>query len=709
MNDKIWSVFRGLSIALLQRVFGDLSGAWRNGSPETVKMAAVCAAVLMCSTCSAQTRTPVVLASEVSASFIVTDLATALAGAGSSQATLNIAQVVAVSANTVVPEDVTLKFSRGGMLDIAGGVTLTINGGIEAGLYQIFTGAGTVAGDLKVEAVYPEWFYCGAYGSESADWSPAINKSIDLANSGCKKVKLQARRYNVLSTVNLANSTVNKADMTLEGAVRSTQYERGTLLVGNTGEGKCVIETTDSDGTHLKNIGVVRGSVNPSSIGILQARGTGTGWAGDQYHENVYVNMSSNPSSNSGFGTIGIINLAGEETRWENLQVWANMPLVITWTNSFQRTSGDMSSIIGCGVTSSVGANMATNASDTVFKLSGLGRLIAYDYVSPCLLINAAATVDLGHVFLQMRPSGVSGVTQGVYKYAIENWNCYQFKHFGAIEGAGGYLLDRRDLTDADINVRMSGNGETTQPLDPLIYLYDDGGDYSFARCKVNLNSYDSGRPLFAARRIDGSNTAPMRFTIQDSEFKTGGAYNMTTFRDKRILRNTINSAFNFGDGRRIRVGDHTIVMPISKNIGVRGQATDLFRVRMPTYISNLGAFSVSVSLEGSLSNAIGGGVGDPSVNSFKCNFNIANQYNSQTITVSTIGVTNDSPANTNVAANSITGVQITAVADNANNWVTVRAQPVTTGANNAAVQMNAEVTSIWSGGYRDTLVIEPL
>ena len=323
--------------------------------------------------------------------------------------------------------------------------------------------------------------------------------------------------------------------------------------------------------------------------------------------------------------------------------------------------------------------------------------------------MNSAATVDLGHVFLQMRASGVAGVTPGSYKYAVENWNCYQFRHFGAIEGAGGYLLNRRNLTDADINVRMSGNGETAQPLDPLIYLYDDGGQYSFSRCKVNLFSYDSTRPLFASKRLDSSNTEPMRFTIQDCEFKTGGEYNMTTFRDARILRNTINSSFAFGDGRRVQVGEQAIVVPISKNIGDRGQATDLFRIRMPTCIPNLGAFSVSVSMEGSLSNATAGGVGDPSANSFRCNFNVANQHSSQNIAVSTISVTNDSPANTNAVANSITGVQITAVPDNTNNWVTVKAQPVTSGVNNAAVMLKAKVTSIWSGGYRDTLLIEPL
>ena len=37
--------------------------------------------------------------------------------------------------------------------------------------------------------------------------------------------------------------------------------------------------------------------------------------------------------------------------------------------------------------------------------------------------------------------------------YAIESWNCYQFRHFGSIEGMGGYLLSRRDFTQADVSL----------------------------------------------------------------------------------------------------------------------------------------------------------------------------------------------------------------------------------------------------------------
>jgi len=183
----------------------------------------------------------------------------------------------------------------------------------------------------------------------------------------------------------------------------------------------------------------------------------------------------------------------------------------------------------------------------------------------------------------------------------------------------------------------------------------------------------------------------------------------MTTFPDKRILRKTVNSSFSYADGTKLQVGDQAITMSVSKNIGTRGQATDLFRIHMPTYTSNAGAFSASVNIDGALSNAVSAGVGDPSSNSFKCRFNVVNPHNAQSITVSAVSVVNDSPASTNTAANVINGVQITAVPDNTNNWVTVRAQPLTTGANNAVVTLNANVTFVWNGAYKDTLIAERL
>jgi len=66
-----------------------------------------------------------------------------------------------IDVNYAVPATVHLMVGRGGTFTIANGVTLTINGTIEAGLYQIFSlvGTGTVVfGTGVITEVYPEWW-----------------------------------------------------------------------------------------------------------------------------------------------------------------------------------------------------------------------------------------------------------------------------------------------------------------------------------------------------------------------------------------------------------------------------------------------------------------------------------------------------------------------------------------------------------------------
>lgn len=435
--------------------------------------------------------------------------------------TIVIDRVLRIESDVTVPPEVSLRVERGGRLWIGPKATLTLNGGLEAGPYAVFTGPGKVEGTPQVAAVLPEWL--GSLGAqegagEPADWGVPINRAIELARLGCRTVRLQTRRYVLRTPVNLTSKGDHlRADMRLEGSLRSTEFRRGTLLIGETGEGNCVIDTSDSDGIHLKDVGVMRGTTTPSSIGLLQMRGTSTGWAGDQFHENVFVDMGSNPASNGGLGTIGVVNLAGEETRWQNLQSWANLPLALSWSRNLLCTQPDLNSQREFALPVSAGGITPVNdGSNTVFALTGLSRLIAYDSISPTVLINVAGSVDLGSTFLQRRPSGQAGVTPGNYRFAVENWNCYQFRHFGSIEGAGSYMLSRRDLTEADINVRMAGSGETQLPV---IQLCSDGGDYRLANNRITVFTYDVERPFLGMLRRYGGPEIP--FALRNNSVRS--------------------------------------------------------------------------------------------------------------------------------------------------------------------------------------------
>ena len=98
-----------------------------------------------------------------------------IARLGSKQATLRIPTALYaynVGADVTVPANICLKFDKGGILAPASGKTLTINGPISAGLWQIFGGYGTVTGTPKITETYPEWF--GAVGDNSHNDTAAI-------------------------------------------------------------------------------------------------------------------------------------------------------------------------------------------------------------------------------------------------------------------------------------------------------------------------------------------------------------------------------------------------------------------------------------------------------------------------------------------------------------------------------------------------------
>jgi len=82
-------------------------------------------------------------------------------------------QVYQVSTNLTVPATITLDINHGAIFSVDAGKTLTVNGGVPAGAYQIFSGDGTVAfGNGAVKEVYPQWWY------STGDYAMAVQAAI---------------------------------------------------------------------------------------------------------------------------------------------------------------------------------------------------------------------------------------------------------------------------------------------------------------------------------------------------------------------------------------------------------------------------------------------------------------------------------------------------------------------------------------------------
>ena len=102
-----------------------------------------------------------------------------------------------VASNLTIPANVQLSIARPGMLKVDTGVTLTIAGHIDAGLYQVFNCTGTgaiVLAEGGVPEVYPEWW--GAAGDcdpDDPEGSPGTDDSLALTkcfSSGVGPFKL---------------------------------------------------------------------------------------------------------------------------------------------------------------------------------------------------------------------------------------------------------------------------------------------------------------------------------------------------------------------------------------------------------------------------------------------------------------------------------------------------------------------------------------
>lgn len=113
-------------------------------------------------------------------------LAHAITTIGSNSVILRVAPgIVSIATDTIIPANITLEPERGATFAVATGKTLTINGSLEAGLYQIFSCSGTGKAVFKGKK-YPEWW--GAKDdSGTTDNTAAIIAA--LANGGLTKFR----------------------------------------------------------------------------------------------------------------------------------------------------------------------------------------------------------------------------------------------------------------------------------------------------------------------------------------------------------------------------------------------------------------------------------------------------------------------------------------------------------------------------------------
>jgi hypothetical protein len=120
-----------------------------------------------------------------------TTLQDAVTTIGTMQVTLHLTRgTYSITSNLTIPTNINLHPEQGAIFQIATGITLTVNGDLQAGLYQVFSCSGTgkvVFGSGAVKEVHPEWW--GADAGGVADSTAALQAAVQAQ----KKVVLAGR------------------------------------------------------------------------------------------------------------------------------------------------------------------------------------------------------------------------------------------------------------------------------------------------------------------------------------------------------------------------------------------------------------------------------------------------------------------------------------------------------------------------------------
>jgi hypothetical protein len=161
------------------------------------------------------------------------DLATAITAIDSAKAVLSIpAGNWPIAANLTVPANLTLKVAHGALLTIPTGNTLTINGTLDAGLYQIFTCTGTgkvVFAAGAVKEIRPEWWATNTTPG-TTDMQPAIQAAVDAATAGT--VRLQSKNYALGNYVTITKH-INLKGMGMGTILTRLVSSSGVIITGN--------------------------------------------------------------------------------------------------------------------------------------------------------------------------------------------------------------------------------------------------------------------------------------------------------------------------------------------------------------------------------------------------------------------------------------------------------------------------------------------
>lgn len=328
-------------------------------------------------------------------------LADAVAQLGGLSIDLVIYGLHTITDNLTIPANIRLVVKNGGLIDIATGKVLTINGPFEAGMYQVFSGSGNVSfGASSIAAIYPEW-RGGGIGVVAATNTSALQWAIDSQIP----VYLQSGTYDYVPPLRISKDSVR-----VTGAGRYLTILKPTAIAVNALE----IGTTASvSGIVLRDF-KLQGNTTCTN-GILIGNQAPQYYAIGCDYERLSV------SSFAGAGAAGIKVV----TAW-----WSNFT-TINWEgnyNNFHIPAGAVTTTLNIGGNSTIrnalNIGILTEGAATVDVLTLRDASFEYNAKGAINAASTKAILNLENCYFEQNSATGSGVItvtggSGPYDYTM--------------------------------------------------------------------------------------------------------------------------------------------------------------------------------------------------------------------------------------------------------------------------------------------------
>lgn len=295
------------------------------------------------------------------------------------------------------------------------------------------------------------WF--GAKGNSQSDDKMAIQNTINYAKSlsessgGTYRVTIvfPAGFYYLSSPIDITNSN----GLWLRGS--SGRYIN-TSFIGDTGGVMLDFSGSTMSGCEGFTFLSMNGHSNRSTIGVLFAL-TNKGGLNCSI-KNCYFKLEDNPKANSGFGTIGILNIRSEEFSASDCVINTNTPIILSNKSDLSDTGTNLT------IASTFAKISTGTGSMGVANLNGQMSLQSIEKRQPALVLNGTNTVNfIGYI-------GRVSQSLGVEKPAILcSQSTSNITINATIESYSQLLSVTTSLHHAALNIVSANVTEANTPL----------------------------------------------------------------------------------------------------------------------------------------------------------------------------------------------------------------------------------------------------